>query len=76
MSKDDLSTGAAATDPGALSEVAAATDDEAVDAAMESSQKGYTDGSTGDDEPHDHARGAGRSTVSDITSTGPLDERQ
>ncbi len=58
------------TDPGAVSEVAAATSDEAADTAIDAARTGYTKDSDGDDEHQDDAPGAGRSSVSDIGKDG------
>jgi len=54
------------TDPGAVSEVAAATSDEAAATAIDAAGTSYTKDSDGDDEHQDDAPGAGRSSVSDI----------
>lgn len=55
-----------ATDPGAVSDVAAATSDKAADTALGSSRPGYTADPDGSDEHQRHAPGAGRSAVSEV----------
>lgn len=62
---DDLTAAPAATDPGSLSDVAAATTNDAAKTALDSSAPAYTEESDGRDPHVEDAPGAGRGSVAD-----------
>ncbi len=61
----DLTAPGVATDPGSVSEVAAATSSDAADTVIDSSLQAYTDKSDGTDPHMEDAPGAGRGSNAD-----------